>query len=120
MFHRGIGLQQGCILSPLLFIVYMSWIDKSSQADVCHDWKLHNHVICYSLMIWFCSFYLPKQMEKDQLDDLELDRPITMRILDGITWGEVWWFNFELLPPPDNSHGKASNKEETVLCTGMN
>ena len=25
-------------------------------------------------------------MEEDQLDDLELDGPITLRILDGIAW----------------------------------
>ena len=25
-------------------------------------------------------------MEKDQLSDLELDEPITFRILDGIVW----------------------------------
>ena len=29
---------------------------------------------------------LPNQMGKDQSDDLELDRPITLRILDGIAW----------------------------------
>ena len=29
---------------------------------------------------------LPKQMGKDQLDDLELDGPITLWILDGIAW----------------------------------
>ena len=34
-FHVGVGLQQGCVLSPLLFIVYMNWIDKRSQADEC-------------------------------------------------------------------------------------
>ena len=33
--HVGVGLQQGCVLSPLLFIVYMNWIDKCSQADEC-------------------------------------------------------------------------------------
>ena len=34
-FHVGVGLRQGCVLSPLFFIVYMNWIDKYSQADEC-------------------------------------------------------------------------------------
>ena len=34
-FHVGVGLRQGCVLSFLLFIVYMNWIDKCSQADEC-------------------------------------------------------------------------------------
>ena len=34
-FHVGVELRQGCVLSPLLFIVYMNWIGKSSQAEEC-------------------------------------------------------------------------------------
>ena len=33
--EKAYGLQQGCVLSPLLFIVYIDWIDKHSQADEC-------------------------------------------------------------------------------------
>ena len=57
------------------------------------------------------KLYLPKHMGEDQLDDLELDESITLRILDEIAWillkqndggdgrREVWRLNFELLPP---------------------
>ena len=68
------------------------------------------------------KLYLPKQMGEDQLDDLELDGPITLRILGGIamdfTTSEVmdviedreeWRPNLELLPR--NFHGKAGNEE---------
>ena len=34
-FHVVVGLQQGCVLSPLLFNVYMHRIDKRSQCDEC-------------------------------------------------------------------------------------
>ena len=34
-FHVGVGLRQGCILSPLIFITYMNWIDRRSQTGEC-------------------------------------------------------------------------------------
>ena len=35
LFHVGVGLQQGCVLSPLLLIIYMNWMDKLRQTDEC-------------------------------------------------------------------------------------
>ena len=34
-FHVGVEIRQGCVSSSLLFIVYINWIDKCSQADEC-------------------------------------------------------------------------------------
>ena len=34
-FNVGVGPRQRCVLSPLLFIVYMNRIDKCSQVDEC-------------------------------------------------------------------------------------
>ena len=34
---------------------------------------------------------MPQQMGEDQSDDLELDGPITLRILDGIAWAKDGW-----------------------------
>ncbi|MHB9337741.1 RNA-directed DNA polymerase, partial [Fusobacterium pseudoperiodonticum] len=33
-FTVGVGLRQGCVLSPLLFIIYMNWIDMRSRGGV--------------------------------------------------------------------------------------
>ena len=56
-------------------------------------------------------------MGEDQSDDLELDGPITLKILDGIAWDfaqieamedrEVWRPNLELLlPQPSRKSGQ--------------
>ena len=60
-------------------------------------------------------------MGEDQLDDLEVNGQITLRILDGTAWNftlgsetmdvmedrEVWWLNLELLPrQPSRKNGQ--------------
>ena len=34
-FHVDVGLWQGCVWSPLLFIIYINYMDKLSQSDEC-------------------------------------------------------------------------------------
>ena len=61
-------------------------------------------------------------MGEDQSDDRELDRPIILRILDGIAWDFAqakwwrWWKTMRcggsiLSYCPRNPHGKAGNEE---------
>ena len=61
-------------------------------------------------------------MGEDQLDDLELDGPITLRILDGIAWDFTqakWWMWWNTVKCgglissccSHNLHGKAGNEE---------
>ena len=68
------------------------------------------------------KLYLPKQMGEDQLNDLELEEPITLRVLDGIAWNFTqtkWWTWWKTVKCGGlsssccscNPHGKAGNKE---------
>ena len=61
-FHVGVGLRQGCVLSSLLFSVYMNWIDKCSQADEMSvpQLEIAKLVACYSVTIWVC--FLPQNL----------------------------------------------------------
>ena len=34
-FNLVVDLWQGCVLSPLIFITYMNWIDKRNQTNEC-------------------------------------------------------------------------------------
>ena len=65
-------------------------------------------------------------MGEGQLDDLELDGPITLRILDGTAWDFTqaklwrWWKTVEcggLISSycPINPHGKAGKEEKEML-----
>ena len=43
-FHVGVGLRQGCVLSPPPFSIRLPELDRQMQPSwwVCHDWKLQN------------------------------------------------------------------------------
>ena len=66
--------------------------------------------------------FLPKEMGKDQSDDLELDLTVTLRIWDGIAWGFtqakrwMWWKTVKcggLISSccPRNPHRKTGKEE---------
>ena len=69
-------------------------------------------------------------MRKDKLDDLELDGPSALRILDEIAWDviqvkcdgrrEVWRFNVELMLPPQSTwkSGQRRKKKKPVADLG--
>ena len=73
-----------------------------------------------------CSnkLYLPEQLGEDQLDDLELGGPITLRISGGIVWNFIqtkwwkWWKTVkccELLPPqPSRPRARWTNYIEDL------
>ena len=52
-FEVGVGLRQGRVLQPLLFIVCRNRINKCNQVDECATIGNEKAVVCYSLMIWF-------------------------------------------------------------------
>ena len=68
-------------------------------------------------------------MGKDHLDDLELNGPITLRILNGIAWDftsskmmdvmedrEMWRLNLELLPPQPSWKSGKRKKKTSWFC----
>ena len=53
-FHVGVGLLQGCVLLPLLFIIYINWIDKCSKAGelaTIGNCKINRLLFAYDLVL---------------------------------------------------------------------
>ena len=91
-FHVGVGLRQGCVLSSLLFIVYMNSIDKYSQADECAS--IGN---CKISRLLFCSLHeLDQQMQASWWVRLDWE-------LQNQSSAICWWFGsafFHRIWPP--------------------
>ena len=57
-FHVGVGLLQGCVLLPLLFIIYINWIDKCSKAGelaTIGNCKINRLLFAYDLVLLFST-----------------------------------------------------------------
>jgi len=57
-FHVGVGLGQGCVLSRLLFIIYMNWIDKHNQTNDCamiENCKINHSLFADDLVLLFST-----------------------------------------------------------------
>jgi len=53
-FHVGVSLRQGCVFSPLLFIIYKNWTDKRSQINKCAtigNWKINRLLFTDDLVL---------------------------------------------------------------------
>ena len=90
-FHVGVGLQQGCVLSPLLFIVYMNWIDKCSQADECAT--IGN---CKISRLLFADDLV---LQSPSGSDLVLQSPLT-----SLYWKKVFMMQSPLLQQSCNNY----------------
>ena len=54
-FAAGVGLWQWCALPPLLFTIYMDWIDESTRVLLL---KAAGSIICFLRMIRYCWYLL--------------------------------------------------------------
>ena len=56
-FHGCVGFWRRCVLSPLLFIIYMNWIVKLSRTDeLCHDRTMQNYPTAFRSGFSFFDF----------------------------------------------------------------